>query len=99
MHVCPRPSAYPSAVDSKVNGERKLDGNLAKWEQAYREPTVGNAVEVVIGHGLDVLGGMAVGEGLDAALGGDATSVPTSRRCLARAQVKLRTNQPPTCHS
>lgn len=75
LHVrlaCPR--ACPSAVDSKGKGERRLHGNLATWEEACREPSIGNAVEVVIGHGLDVLGGIAVGGGLDAALGGDAAA-------------------------
>lgn len=74
-HVrAPRPHACPTAVDSKVHGRKILHGNLATWEEAYKEPTVGNAVEVVIGHGLDVLGGIAVGGGLEAALGGDAAA-------------------------
>ncbi|CAN0021577.1 unnamed protein product [Scytosiphon promiscuus] len=63
-----------SAVDSKVQNKMILHGNFATWEEAYKEPSIGNAVEVVIGHGLDVLGGIAVGGGLESALGGDAAA-------------------------
>lgn len=61
-------------MDSAVHGEKRLHGNVATWDVACKEPSVGNAVEVIFGHGLDIAGGMACAGGLDAAVAGEAAA-------------------------
>eukprot|EP00903_Cladosiphon_okamuranus_P015219 g14065.t1 len=59
-----------SSVDSAVHGKEKLHGNVAKVVQLLRDPTVGNGIELAIGVGMDVVGGMVIGAGIGEALGG-----------------------------
>lgn len=68
----------PSAVQSKAAGKKTLYGNFAKWEKSIQEPSVGTAVEVALGYGLDTLAATSLGSGLDGAFGDAAggSSVP-----------------------
>lgn len=66
-----------------VHGEKRLHGNAAAWGEVIEKPSVGNAVEVVIGHGMDVLGGICVGSGLGDAVGGDAAAASSDMSTVA----------------
>ena len=70
-------------MDSLVHGEKRLHGNVAAWGEVIEKPSVGNAVEVVIGHGMDFAGGMCVGCGLGEVMGGDAAAAGADMSTVA----------------
>lgn len=51
-------------MDSTVHGQKRLNGNLATFEAAYKNPSVGNVFDATLGVALDLSAAVAVGSGL-----------------------------------